>query len=169
MPNYSLTEIRTHSRRVAEIEGSDNFQARKNPLRSQSMETDKPYQICREASSKDSSRQTSKNIKILLTVVWLYERKVSYIRIIVLTPNWVTISLLYRVFPMFLLLSLPVISFYICAWSSLLYLFYTISAYVTALSFYSFPIKLLLYFSYFLQDSLTHVHVILMSITSYYH
>jgi len=95
---------------------------------------------------------------------------VVFVRIIVLTPNWVTMSFLYRVSPMFLLLYLLVISFfYICAWYSLLYLFHTISAHITALSLYFSPIKLLLYFSYFLQDSLTRVRVTLMSITSCYH
>jgi len=66
---------------------------------------------------------------------------------------------------MLLLLSLLIISFYICTKSSLLYLFHTISAYIIALSLYSFSIKLLLYFSYFLQDSLTYVRITLMCIT----
>ena len=70
---------------------------------------------------------------------------------------------------MFLLLSLLVISSYICIWFSLLYLFHTISAYITALFLHSFPIKLLLYFSYLLQDSLTRICITLMFITSWYH
>ena len=102
------------------------------------------------------------------SITWVFHSRES-VRIIVLTPNWVSISFLYQVSPMFLLLSLLVISFYICIWSLLLYLFHTISDYITALSLYSFLIKLLLYFSYFLQDSLTCIYITLMFITSWYY